>query len=259
MQCPTCGQQTAEGKFCTNCGAQIAYDDSSNATADSTAGNEPQMDSHHHEDSTSNETMEKLKTTGSNFGHFFATLVKKPSEAKKANGSDMNSGIITFVIFSLLIALSYHFMLRSISMGFFMDITFFDSFIMPSIIFIILLFVVACLTFAGAKLSVQTVTFPDVIAKYGAYMVPFFLLFTAGLLLSLIDISALAGLLILISILGILLIAPTIILMEQPPKGFDRIYILLGLYVIVLLVFGFFLQSFLESNFGTFMDMMMRK
>ncbi|WP_164670988.1 zinc ribbon domain-containing protein [Virgibacillus doumboii] len=260
MQCPACGQETAEGKFCTNCGAELVNNNSSNAGFDSTASTtstEPSQPNNHTEQ-TSNETVEKIKTTGSNFGHFFGALVKNPSEARKANGSDMSSGIITYVIFSLLVALSYHFMISSIPMGFFMEISFFDSFILPLVVFIILFFVIAGLIFAGGKLSVQAVTFPDVIAKYGAYLIPFLLLYAAGLLFSLIGISALAGLLVSISFLGILLIAPTFILMEQPPSGFDRIYILLGLYIIVLLVFGFFIQSFLESIFGTIMDTMMR-
>ncbi|MBP1948465.1 zinc ribbon domain-containing protein [Virgibacillus litoralis] len=250
MQCSSCGQQTAEGKFCTNCGAELGKDDRYEAVADSTVSTSPSTNQN------PNETVEKLKTTGSNFGHFFVTLVKNPSEAKKANGSDMSSGIITFVLFSLVIALSYHLILSTIQIGFFMQITFLDSFILPFIIFTILYLLIAGLTFAGAKLSVQAVTFPDVIAKYGAYLVPFLLLFTAGILFWLIGITSIAGLLLLLSILSTLLIAPTFILVEQTPNGFDRIYVLIGLHIIILLVFGFFIQSFMDSMLGNFMNMM---
>ncbi|SDR05308.1 zinc ribbon domain-containing protein [Virgibacillus salinus] len=248
MQCPSCGQQTAEGKFCTNCGAQLVKDNQYESVA--AVSTTPSTNQN------PNETVEKLKTTGSNFGHFFVTLVKNPSEAKKANGSDMSSGIITFVLFSLLIALSYHLILSTIQMGFFMQITFWDSFILPFIIFNILYVLIAGLTFAGTKLSVQAVTFPDVIAKYGAYLVPFLLLYTAGILFWLIGLSSIAGMLLLLSILSTLLIAPTFILVEQTPNGFDRIYVLIGLHIIILLVFGFFIQSFMNSMLGNFMNMM---
>ncbi|SEQ76335.1 hypothetical protein SAMN05216232_3288 [Virgibacillus subterraneus] len=248
MQCPSCGQQTAEGKFCTNCGAQLVKDNQYESVA--AVSTTPSTNQN------PNETVEKLKTTGSNFGHFFVTLVKNPSEAKKANGSDMSSGIITFVLFSLLIALSYHLILSTIQMGFFMQITFWDSFILPFIIFNILYVLIAGLTFAGTKLSVQAVTFPDVIAKYGAYLVPFLLLYTAGILFWLIGLPSIAGMLLLLSILSTLLIAPTFILVEQTPNGFDRIYVLIGLHIIILLVFGFFIQSFMNSMLGNFMNMM---
>lgn len=251
MQCPTCGQQTAEGKFCTNCGGQLAGHVSYGTATDP---NTPPIQEEH-DTQKPNETVERLKTTGSNFGHFLVTLVKNPSEAKKANKSDMSSGIITFALFSLLIALSYHLILRSFTMGFFMEITFFDSFILPFVIFAILFLVIAGLTFSGAKLSVQAVTFQDVLAKYGAYLIPFILLYAAGLLFSLIGLSSLSGLLILISMLGALLIAPTFILFEQPPNGFDRIYVLISLYIIILLLFGFFVQSFLDSVLGKFIEM----
>lgn len=250
MKCPSCGQETAEGKFCTNCGAELEKEEQYESVADSTTSTASSTDQN------PNETVEKLKTTGSNFGHFFVTLVKRPSEAKKANGSDMSSGIITFALFSLLIALSYHLILSTIQIGFFMQISFLDSFILPFIIFTILYLLIAGLTFAGAKLSVQAVTFPDVIAKYGAYLVPFLLLFTSGILFWLIGLTALAGLLLLISILGSLLMAPTFILMEQAPIGFDRIYVLIGLYIIISLVFGLFIQSFMDSMLGSFMNTM---
>ncbi len=249
MKCSSCGEQTAEGKFCTNCGAELRQEELYESVVGSTA-------SASSADQNPNETVEKLKTTGSNFGHFFVTLVKSPSEAKKANGSDMSSGIITFSLFSLLVALSYHLILSTIQMGFFMQISFLDSFILPFIIFTILYLLIAGLTFAGAKLSVQAVTFPDVIAKYGAYLVPFLLLFTSGILFWLIGLSALAGLILFISILGSLLIAPTFILMEQEPVGFDRIYVLIGLYIIILLISGLFIQSFMDSMLGSFLNSM---
>lgn len=278
MQCPNCGQHTEEGIYCTSCGSRLTGDsthehpaqsdepgtleettEAASQTDDSTINDTPPVQqSSHGEQSTQppNETVERLKTTGSDFGRFFMTLVKGPSETKKANGSDMSSGIIMFILFSLVIALSYHLALSSMPMGFFSEVSFFDSFILPFLLFLILYFAIAGITFAGAKLAVQAVKFPDVIAKYGAYLVPFLLLYVAGMLFLLIGLSALSSLLIALSILGMLLIAPTFILFEQPSKGFDRIYVLLGLYMIILLVFGFFLQSFLQTILGSFLNMM---
>ncbi|TFJ92329.1 zinc ribbon domain-containing protein [Lentibacillus salicampi] len=262
MQCPSCGQYSEEGKFCTSCGAQLVpeheqvKEEYSGDNEVSAASVNPGQDKETGE--SSNEFVEVLKNKAIDFGHFFITLVKNPDEAKKANHSDMISSLIAIILFALLLSVSYHFILTAIPAGFFSNVSILDSFILPLITFVLLEFLIAGLTFAGAKLSAQAVTFPDVIAKYGAYLIPFLLLYAVGLIFSLIGISALAGILILISILGLLLLTPTFILLEQPAEGFDRIYVLLGLYIIVILAFAFFSQSFLSSIVGNMMDTMLR-
>ncbi|SFB04754.1 hypothetical protein SAMN04488072_10636 [Lentibacillus halodurans] len=254
MQCPSCGQQTAEGKFCTNCGAQLVPEQLNEEEIEQSNNGASVQD--HDGSVKGSEVMEKLKSIGIDFGHFFVTLVKKPSEAKKANHSDMVSGMIMIVLFAFILALSYHFVINAIPAGFFRNVSFIDSFMLPFITFILLEFLIAGLAFAGVKLGAQAATFPDVIAKFGAYLIPFFLLYAVGLILTLIGISALSGILILISILGLVLFTPTFILLEQPTEGFDRIYVLLGLYIIAILAFGFFAQSFLTSILGNMMDTM---
>ncbi|HLS07453.1 zinc ribbon domain-containing protein [Lentibacillus sp.] len=257
MQCPSCGQYSEEGKFCTNCGAQLIQEQENVKSGDEASAT-GYSEQDYETTNSSNELMEKLKNSAIDFGHFFITLVKTPSEAKKANRSDSISGVVAIILFALLLSVSYHFVLNAIPAGFFSNVSFIDSFILPLVTIALLEFLIAGLTFAGAKLSAQAVTFPGIIAKYGAYLMPFGLLYAAGLILSLIELSALAGILILISILGLLLLAPTFILLEQKTDGFDRIYVLLGLYIIVILAFAFFTQSFLSSILGNMMDTMFR-
>ncbi|TMN22537.1 zinc ribbon domain-containing protein [Lentibacillus cibarius] len=259
MQCPSCGQQSAEGKFCTNCGSQLIPETNKaeeyledNLTATSSDS------SSESQDNAGDDATDKLKEIGTDFSHFFVTLFKGPSNAKQANHTDINSSIITMFIFGLLIAFSYHFVLQSIPSGFFMNVSFFDSFILPLIVFVLFQFLIAGLTFVGAKLAAQAITFADVLAKYGAYLVPFVLLYAIALIFSLIGLSVLATLLIFISILGVLIIIPTFILMEQPPEGLDRIYILLGLYMVTIFAFGVFTQAFAESVIGNMMGSLFR-
>ncbi|WP_099156508.1 DUF6574 domain-containing protein [Virgibacillus ndiopensis] len=260
MHCPTCGQQTEEGKFCTSCGAQLPNEEYA-ATADPTVNTVPQVhQSTNQQEQTGsaqqpNEVVEKLKSAGSNFGHFFVTLLKNPSEAKKANGNDLISASITIVIFSLLIAFGYHLSLNSMSTGFFggPSFSFFDSFILPFIEFIIMFLIAAALTFGGVKITGQALSFTDVLAKYGGYLTPFLVLYVIGFLLALVGLSSFSGLIILVSVLGTLLIAPTLILLEQPANGFDRVYTLIGIYIVSLLVLGFFIQSFIQNILSNFM------
>ncbi|WP_174615691.1 zinc ribbon domain-containing protein [Virgibacillus ihumii] len=260
MQCPSCGLESDEGKYCTNCGAELPFHDDNNSSLSETVtgatSTKEQNKNQHYEKS------EKLKTTGANFGHFFMALLKNPSEARKANKSDFSSGIIMFGLFSLLIAISYHFVINSVSLGpmglsVMIELSFLDSFVIPFILLILLFFLIAGLTFLCSKLTIQAAKFPDIVAKYGAYLVPFFIFHIAGIVFSLVGFPAFALLLTFISILGMLLIAPTFILLEQPSDGFDRIYILLGLYITILLVYGFFMRIFLDALMGALMNSFM--
>lgn len=261
MLCPSCGLETSEGKYCTNCGAQLTIEEKiEDETRQLYEQNSDESNSGENAEKSakSRDLTEKLKTVGEDFGHFFTTLVKSPIEARKANHTDTISGIITIVIMALLLAISYFVVFNIVPANFIGSISFFDGLILPFISFGLLQFLIAVLTFVGVKLAAQAVTFPDVIAKYGAYLIPFLLLYVAGLIFLMLGISVLAGLSIVISILGFLLFVPTFILLEQPAEGFDRIYVLLGLYIILVMAFGFFTQSFVTSIIGNMMDSIFR-
>ncbi|GAA0597535.1 hypothetical protein GCM10009001_12140 [Virgibacillus siamensis] len=262
MQCPSCGLESEEGKYCTNCGAELPLSDYSSSPENTEDTSAEEQNPPAETEQQSNETAEKLKTTGANFGHFFMALLKNPSEARKANKSDFSSGIIMFGLFSLLIALSYHLMINSLSLGsmglsVMIEFSFLDSFVIPFILLFLLFFVVSGLTFLCSKLTVQAAKFPDIVAKYGAYLVPFFIFYIVGIIFSLVGFPAFSILLTSLSILGLLLICPTFILLEQPSDGFDRIYILLGLYITILLVYGFFMRIFLDAIVGALMNSIM--
>lgn len=261
MVCPNCGQEITEGKFCTNCGTQLSDDEVAVTSELSPSPLQQHPTSDQTGQETQNELVEKLKNVGANFGHFFITLVKRPSDAKNANSNDFISGIISLVIYALLLALGTYLVFRATigqvgGMGGMMDgpeLSFSDTFLLPLFEFIILLLVVTGLTFAVAKLSVQTLNFTDVLGKYGAYLIPFLLLYVVGFLVGLMGIPMLAGSLILISLLGALMIAPTFILLEQPAEGFDRIYLLLALYFVAFLICFFLMQSFAQTLIGSMM------
>ncbi|GAA0431445.1 hypothetical protein GCM10008983_05010 [Lentibacillus halophilus] len=213
-------------------------------------------DADHYE--TNDDFVEKLKEIGTNVVHFCGALLKRPSIAKKANHTDIVSAAIVMALFALIIAFSYYFVIQySILASFYMNVSIIDSLVLPFIVFILLQLIMAGITFAGAKLAAQAVTFADVLAKYGAYLVPFAILYVVALVFSLIGLSVLAGLFIFISILGLLMMVPTFILMEQTPEGIDRIYILLGLYALATLVFGVFIRAFAQSMIGNIMGSML--
>ncbi|MEC5424653.1 hypothetical protein QGM71_14225 [Virgibacillus sp. C22-A2] len=258
MICPNCGQHTENAKFCTNCGAVLSAESEAAAASqtedskvrpESLSGTETQQTTEK-DQSKSNDTVDNLKSEVFKFGNYFFNTLKKPSEAHKSNGTNMISGIATMVIFSVLYALGIHLASREMSVIF--QISFFDSFILPLLQFILLFALLAGLTFGGTKFAAQAVSFKDVLAKFGAYSVPFLVLSVIGGIFSVIGLP-LAGTILILSLVGPLLLVPTFILLEQPAAGFDRIYVLLGIYIVSLIIAGFLVQNI----FGVFMGGMM--
>lgn len=284
MICPHCGQETESGKLCTNCGAPLREEASTtiepNAIPDTPDVQTPtpvtaekveseqttesaqeqvqeeqastQEQDQNQEPAQPNEFVETLKRESANFGNFFWNMLKGPDEAKKINHTSMTPAIITMVIFSLLVALGSYLTARQLG-SFMMEASFVDSFLIPLIQFIILFAVIIALIFAGAKIAAQSLSFTDVIAKVGAYTVLFLVLTIVGSLLTLIGLSV-AGVLVILGLLGPIIIVPTLVLLEQPANGFDRIYVLLGIYVVSLLISGFLVQSIMTTFLGGMMD-----
>lgn len=253
MICANCNQETEAGEFCANCGAPLPGNESAAASADLTEGASPDVTPNADTEKTTkegtppNESVERLKKEASAFGNFFLTMLKKPSAAQQTNGTKLISGIISIVIFSLLISLGSYLVVSSSFLG----ASFLDGFLIPFIQFLVLFAVITALIFGAAKVAGQVYSFTDIVAKLGAYLVPFLVLIVIGTLLTFIQIPFTSSLIIL-GLLGPILFIPTFILLEQPTKGYDRIYVLLGLYLILLIVSGFLIQRILASFVGGF-------
>ncbi|WP_047983172.1 zinc ribbon domain-containing protein [Ornithinibacillus californiensis] len=273
MKCQHCGHVTVEGKFCSHCGASMEVMEH---PMEETSHAEDELESPLTEDEGYSEQeiiqpinssqsqgeqkhQEKKKdfsdqfaTIFTNFGHFFMTLIKKPSMAKKANHHDMYSAIITIIAFALVISLSVFLpaALYSRSRWFMAVPSVFYEFIVPLILLIILFAGFVSLTYAATKITKVELSFADVIGKYGAYLLPFGLLFVAGVILSIGQLPILPSILLTIGILGPIFVVPTLILFEKEGSGLDKIYTLLGLYFTELLLIVLFSNSLFGRVIG---------
>ncbi|RDW15050.1 hypothetical protein [Oceanobacillus chungangensis] len=237
MLCSSCKQETEPGKFCTVCGASLVVEETA-ATSDPQPINvvsETEQPKKKNPDQ-SNEFTEKVTAEAKTFWNFVLTFLKKPSAAQNVTGSEWISGIITLIIFSLLIALG-----SFITANSYFSSSFWNSFVQPFIQFIVLFAGIAAITFAGVKITAQSFSFQDIVAKIGAYTIPFLGLAIIGSILAMLNIPF-AGTFIMLSLIGPLLIVPTFIFLEKPAAGFDRIYVLLGVYVIGLILSSFLVQ-----------------
>jgi|SRR5690625_277071 len=260
MICKSCHQETEEGKFCTNCGAELVVEESA-ATVESTekliAEAEPvetitpaqseqvQQDS--------NEYAEKIKDISSDFGGYFMTLIKKPSEAKNTDQNVLISSIIVIAIFSILVALNGYISVNNYYNDILGSASFADNFLIPLLKYIILFALIPVVTFVASKISAQEVPLPTIIAKYGSYLVPFLLLYVIGILFTLIKLGFPFTTVTTISILGPVLIVPILIILEKPVKVFDRMYVLIALSIVSYIIYGYLGSSGLSdvlSRFG---------
>jgi hypothetical protein len=277
MKCQQCGHETQSGMFCTNCGSPLE-----NPKTDETFVSELESLGHNPEvseveeipvpstdsepqfmnqdtASTSHEEQPKqskkdfsdqLATVFSNFGHFFITLVKQPSQARKANHNDLYSAIITIFAYVLILALSaflpHAFYARR---SWFIPVpSFFYEFLMPFILLLVTFGGIVSLVFVTTKVAKADLTYSSVVGKYGAYLLPYALLYFAGLLISVGHLPILPSILITIGILGPIFVIPALILYEKEHVGFDRIYLLFGLYFVEIL----FILLIGNSLFGGF-------
>lgn len=257
MLCQNCNQETEEGKFCTNCGAELLVNDSA-ATVEATT--EPVVEAEPAETTDpvqseqvqqeSNEYAEKLKGISADFGQFFMTLVKKPSEAKNADQTALTSSIIVVAIFSILVALNGYISVSNYS-DLYGSASFADDFLIPLLKYIILFALIPVITFAASKVSAQEVSLPVIIAKYGSYLVPFSLLYVVGVVFSLIKLGFPFTAVTNISIMGPVLIIPILLILEKPVKVFDRVYVLIALSIVSFIIYGY-LVSGLGGVLGRF-------
>ncbi|WP_430788740.1 hypothetical protein VBD025_01830 [Virgibacillus flavescens] len=260
MQCPNCFQQTEQGKFCTNCGALIpeSEQDSSEETAASVDSEHTDHTPQSNDDTNhTNAAAEKIKAMSANFGHFFLAIIKKPSDVNRANENDFVSGIFSIAIYSLLFAIGYYMIVDSLFGLIYgnrigipnnpstpaQSLPFKDGLLWPFLKLNVLFLVFIGLTFAALRLVGNGYAFRSTVAKYGGYLMPLTLLLIVGYFLVYISLYFIGAIVISASILGAILIVPTLILLEQPPKVFDRIYLLIVIYILNMLAACLIMKS----------------
>lgn len=250
MICKNCNQETEPGKFCTKCGAPLDASDEQQSAATEEPIIQPseptpppvQQTQHTGQQTQQGQQVdfaEKTKEIGSNFGEFFLNALKKPSSAKDLNGTQYISGIIMTIAFALFISIE-HFVLLKKSF----DAEFFDHLAVPFLKYVLLFAIIIALIFGAVRIAQQNATIQDVLAKFGAYLVPFILLFAFSIILEAIDMTGLPfsafGY---IAMIGPVLIVPLLILSEKAVKGFDYVYTAVALVLLAYIAYRYINNS----------------
>lgn len=251
MICKSCEKETEKGNFCEHCGASLTDSeqdvredpvDTGSAEellqADEVAATEDMQEtSSDAEPETAekpNEAVEMIKDEGARLGKFLLALIKKPTDAKKMGEDYFISGVTVTVLLALLISLNQFIHAKSLS--------FFEAeFFIPLLKYLLVFGLLGIIIFVAAKVGQQELSIKETYAKYGAYLVPFALLFVAGLIFSLIKLWLLYTIATMFSLVGIVLFIPIFILSEQEVKGFDLVYTTITVTLVSFIIFGYLL------------------
>lgn len=162
------------------------------------------------------------------------------------------SGLITLVIFAVIISLNNYISVVNEASGW-GDIPFLEGFVVPLLKHILMLGAIAIIIFAAAKVALQEVSVLDIFAKYGAYLVPFILLFIVHVIFNLIKLTQppfdIVGT---ISILGPVLIVPVLIIIERSVKGLDRVYMIIAVSFLSYVVYNYLYVSMIQLSLDIF-------
>lgn len=180
--------------------------------------------------------MDSARESSKLYFDFFAKSLKNPvGVAQRIGAGQMVNGIISIILFALLLPLVIFIALQS---AFRRDIPFFDIVIKPMFWIALVLLLVAVYTFGAVKLSTKSaVDLREVIARFGALLVPFIVLVLIGFVLILME-SRLGAALYSLAMIGAIFTAPAVIMMSYKKdslRGVDPLYGILLVYAAVMI------------------------
>ncbi|MFC0302585.1 hypothetical protein ACFFIS_17645 [Virgibacillus soli] len=267
MQCKNCGNEQNEGKFCGQCGGPLEENvhvtentPQEEVAATSVESQEvlvtssTQAGTEANGNNTSNESIEKVKETSKMFGQYFVNYLKHPSEIFSKKGHEFQNGMISLVLLSVIMSLSFYFMVDDMSWS---GIPFFSTFasifvfVAISMILVIAVLFVVNLFFGGQ------VTFREMVSVYGVHMVPVIVIALLSLLLILLNSYSFGGILLMVSLGFILTTVPLYLiasLLTKQSKSLDAFYGYIVYIVMAGIVFLIYFSIIIDSTIGNLID-----
>lgn len=262
MHCTNCNHYNEGGKFCENCGAKLPVEV---AATSETVGQSPvqpeytqQQEPVYHTPpqhtgypgsgqppAQPNVYLQNAKNVSRLYFNYFGAILKRPySSIQNIGGEQLVNGIITLVLFSLLAPLMVYFYLGSMARKYFSDSPFMDNVvntnlsfgdfvIKPTLSLVVLSLLIATFCFCAIKLAKINAGYRDVIARFGALLVPFLGLMVIAFVLSILQLEIFSIFLV-GAFLGLLFVAPPLVItswVKKDARGLDAVYGILLTYI----------------------------
>lgn len=197
MNCVKCGHlNDRDARFCESCGANLHVEN----------GAQPKQDLYREETAANQSAqpftsqqgngqvyIDKTKTVSKLYFSYFMSALKQPVRVAENTGKEnLTNGIITMVLFTLMIVLTSYFALKN-ALGSLMmgeldmpELSFSSMVVKPFFVIMILLAIISLIIFGAVKLGTSFAGFLDVLARFGTFLVVPTILFVISLLISLI-------------------------------------------------------------------------
>ncbi|BBI31500.1 zinc ribbon domain-containing protein [Cohnella abietis] len=209
MQCTQCGQINQSAKFCVKCGANLqAQATSEVASASEAASNhyqppaqpftfqqspiQPtnhQQHTTHQQPARPNQQLEQAKQVSKQYLSYFLEVLKNPIRTgQNSTDGHMINGIITLILFSLILPLIGYIQLRSrvsrYGFGLADHISFGEVVIKNFFILFIIIMLINSVIFLVLKAGTTAVNYREVTARFGTLMIPAVAFFLIALIFS---------------------------------------------------------------------------
>lgn len=215
MICPNCrhSQSNENAKFCEDCGTPLLK----------TTG----------EGQQANAYLENAKQASRMYFKFFASALKSPAAYAKGVGREQFiNGIITIVLYSLVVPLIIYFGFHRLA-GW-IDYPFLDLVLRPALAFAIMSILTVAYCFLAIKYGKGKGNFQEVAARFGVYLVPFTALLLLALLMAILQVNMLQSLLLMVGLFGAMFAVPAFVISSlMPEEGgmFDRLQSTILVYI----------------------------
>ncbi len=267
LKCLNCGFTYQDGdRFCGECGADLQQQQNVNQQSSTSAEQVTTTNVHNSTNTVVNtvqqnsqQYLEKGKEISKLYGTYFLSILKNPvPTAEKVEKRDLTNGLITIVLFALMLPLITFFAAKrtmdsfgsSFGYGYSsIDVSFIDIVLKPTLIFAISLVTVGAIVFLVVKLGQVNVSIMDVWARLGAFLVVPTTLLGLALLTFLLDLAMPTVILLSLGLLGFSIIIPLLVysFKRNQPKGLDTFYCTILTYVGISLLFVFFVAEVLAE------------
>lgn len=245
--CPNCGEYIEEGNFCTNCGTELPEETSDTSAVDQSKTASDHASTQHipAESAPQHVQVDEKKDGKLDIANYYARLVKKPAQAIETTANDLIPGLITLIVFALLVGSESYYMMSELSGGY-ISPSFTDDFLVSTLRFGLVLVAVVAFIFWGLKFTAKELPFQEVFAKYTAYLIPFVLIFALGFILEVINLPSVPSALMGVGSIGPLFVIPTLLILNSKKKEIDLVYLLIGIFAASYIVRVLLLEALMS-------------
>lgn len=272
MKCPNCNHVNEEAKFCERCGGKL-NNSATNQIAATT-------DAHHSNQGSSSTSiyLDKTKTAITNYFGYSIQVLKNPYPVSSNLGKEyFVNALITMILYAFIIPSILYFSLKGVLSeitsqlegnifgSFITELTpaitpsFADVVAKPFFGFVLLIGLVSVFTFTAIKLGKVIVDIKEVIARFGAFLLPFVAILIVSLLLSILKVKFSIAILA-VGFVSSLLLVPAFVISSYKKGSKEGLDVLYGsilcyvLTVIVLVIMGNFLFESVLSSLQHFLS-----